>query len=201
MYNCPYSIYRSCVAFSPKNRILGVAAKNQMVTNMKNTVFGFKRLLGRKFSDPYVQKELKHFPFKVEQRQDDGIGIRVNYLGEDNVFSPEQVNSSYSLALIINMYVDHPWHRAMCLFLIKLLSCDSYFASQNYCISFVTYYNDCTYVFLTLQITAMLLTKLKESATIALQTPINDCVISVPSYFTNAERNALLDAANIAGTI
>lgn len=128
----------SCVAFSQKNRILGVAAKNQMVTNMKNTVFGFKRLLGRKFSDPYVQKELKHFPFKVEQRPDGGIGIRVNYLGEDNVFSPEQL-------------------------------------------------------------TAMLFTKLKESATIALQTPINDCVISVPGYFTNAERNALLDAASIAG--
>ncbi|XP_052738179.1 97 kDa heat shock protein [Bicyclus anynana] len=128
----------SCVAFSPKNRILGVAAKNQMVTNMKNTVFGFKRLLGRKFNDPHVQKELKHFPFKVEQRSDGGIGIRVNYLGEDNVFTPEQI-------------------------------------------------------------TAMLLTKLKDSATVALQTQVNDCVISVPSYFTNAERNALLDAAAIAG--
>ncbi|KAM3968071.1 heat shock protein 70Cb isoform 3-T3 [Aphomia sociella] len=128
----------SCVAFSPKNRILGVAAKNQMVTNMKNTVFGFKRLLGRKFSDPFVQKELKHFPFKVEQRPDGGIGIRINYLGEDNVFSPEQI-------------------------------------------------------------TAMLFTKLKDIATTALQTQINDCVISVPSYFTNAERNSLLDAAAIAG--
>ncbi|VVC98650.1 heat shock 70 kDa protein 4L isoform X3 [Leptidea sinapis] len=128
----------SCVAFSQKNRILGVAAKNQMVTNMKNTVFGFKRLLGRKFSDPHVQKEFKNFPFKVEPRPDGGIGIRVNYLGEDNVFSPEQI-------------------------------------------------------------TAMLFTKLKESAMIALQTPINDCVICVPSYFTNAERNALLDAAAIAG--
>ncbi|XP_075972848.1 heat shock protein 70Cb isoform X2 [Anticarsia gemmatalis] len=128
----------SCVAFSQKNRILGVAAKNQMVTNMKNTVFGFKRLLGRKFNDPHFQKELKHFPFKVEQRPDGGIGIRVNYLGEDNVFSPEQI-------------------------------------------------------------TAMLFTKLKDIAATALQTPINDCVISVPSYFTNAERNALLDAAGIAG--
>lgn len=128
----------SCVAFSSKNRILGVAAKNQMVTNMKNTVFGFKRLLGRKYSDPHIQKELKHFPFKVEQRADGGIGIRVNYLGEDNVFSPEQI-------------------------------------------------------------TAMLFTKLKDIAVTALQTPINDCVISVPSYFTNAERNALLDAASIAG--
>ncbi|CAH2979698.1 unnamed protein product [Chilo suppressalis] len=128
----------SCVAFSPKNRMLGVAAKNQMVTNMKNTVFGFKRLLGRKFSDPYVQKEIKHFPFKIEQRPDGGIGIRVNYLGEDNVFSPEQI-------------------------------------------------------------TAMLFTKLKDIAATALQTQINDCVISVPSYFTNAERNALLNAAAISG--
>lgn len=128
----------SCVAFSPKNRILGVAAKNQMVTNMKNTVFGFKRLLGRKYNDPHIEKDLKHFPFKVEPRPDGGIGIRINYLGEDNVFSPEQI-------------------------------------------------------------TAMLFTKLKDIAATALQTPINDCVISVPSYFTNAERNALLDAASIAG--
>lgn len=52
---------------------------------------------------------------------------------------------------------------------------------------------------ITLQLTAMLFTKLKDSAAIALQTPINDCVISVPSFFTNAERNALLDAASIAG--
>lgn len=83
---------------------MGVAAKNQMVTNMRNTVFGFKRLLGRKFSDPYVQKELKHFPFKVEQRPDDGIGIRVNYLGEDNVFTPEQVKLVMnSLAVLQNL--------------------------------------------------------------------------------------------------
>lgn len=47
----------------------------------------------------------------------------------------------------------------------------------------------------------MLLTKLKDSAAIALQTQINDCVVSVPSYFTNAERNALLDAAAIAGKV
>lgn len=51
------------------------------------------------------------------------------------------------------------------------------------------------------QITAMLFTKLKDTAAIALQTQINDCVISVPSYFTNAERNALLNAASIAGKI
>nr|CAH7724325.1 unnamed protein product [Callosobruchus chinensis] len=45
----------------------------------------------------------------------------------------------------------------------------------------------------------MLLTKLKDIAANALQTPINDCVISVPSYYTNNERKALLDSATIAG--
>ncbi|XP_026331704.1 97 kDa heat shock protein-like isoform X2 [Hyposmocoma kahamanoa] len=45
----------------------------------------------------------------------------------------------------------------------------------------------------------MLFTKLKGDAAVALQTQVKDCVISVPSYFTNAERNALLDAAAIAG--
>lgn len=57
------------------------------------------------------------------------------------------------------------------------------------------------HVFSPEQCLAMLLTKLKDSAAIALQTPINDCVISVPSYFTNNERKALLDAATIAGKL
>lgn len=45
----------------------------------------------------------------------------------------------------------------------------------------------------------MLFTKLKDVSETALQTTVNDCVISVPSYFTQAERQALLDAACIAG--
>lgn len=82
-----------------------MAAKNQIVTNLKNTVFGFKRLLGRKFNDPYVQKELKHFPFKVEQRGDGGIGIRVNYLEEDNVFTPEQVTYCFYQCGTVNCLI------------------------------------------------------------------------------------------------
>lgn len=69
---------RSCVAFSGKNRILGVAAKNQMVTNMKNTIHGFKRLLGRKYNDPQVQRELQTLPFKVTHQSDGSIGIHVS---------------------------------------------------------------------------------------------------------------------------
>lgn len=45
----------------------------------------------------------------------------------------------------------------------------------------------------------MLFTKLKDISETALQTVVNDCVISVPSYFTQAERQALLDAARISG--
>lgn len=73
--------HRSCVAFCAKNRILGVAAKNQMVTNMKNTVHGFKRLLGRKFDDPSVQAELKNLHYKVERGPDGNLGIRVSLEG------------------------------------------------------------------------------------------------------------------------
>lgn len=71
-------ILRSYVAFSGKNRILGVAAKNQTVTNMKNTIYNFKRLLGRKYNDPQVQCERQTLPFKMTQQTDGSIGIHVS---------------------------------------------------------------------------------------------------------------------------
>uniref|UniRef100_A0A665WEA5 Heat shock 70 kDa protein 4-like n=1 Tax=Echeneis naucrates TaxID=173247 RepID=A0A665WEA5_ECHNA len=49
------------------------------------------------------------------------------------------------------------------------------------------------------QVTAMLLTKLKETAENALKKPVADCVISVPCYYTDAERRSVVDAAQIAG--
>ncbi|XP_073680216.1 heat shock 70 kDa protein 4a [Garra rufa] len=49
------------------------------------------------------------------------------------------------------------------------------------------------------QVTGMLLTKLKETAEAALKKPVADCVISVPSFFTDAERRSVMDAAQIAG--
>ena len=48
------------MSMNEKNRALGVSAQNQSVTNFKNTLFGFKRVLGRKYSDPDVQNELQH---------------------------------------------------------------------------------------------------------------------------------------------
>ncbi|KAJ4437376.1 hypothetical protein ANN_17519 [Periplaneta americana] len=60
-------------------------------------------------------------------------------------------------------------------------------------------YLDEEHVFSPEQITAMLFTKLKDISENALKTKVNDCVISVPSFFTNAERRSLLDAAAVAG--
>lgn len=92
---CMYCFFgcRSCVAFDGKKRIIGVAAKNQQVTNMKNTVNGFKRLLGRKFNDPHVQRELSSIPTKVESLPDGSIGFRVNYLDQEQCFTPEQLTA------------------------------------------------------------------------------------------------------------
>jgi hypothetical protein len=62
----------------------------------------------------------------------------------------------------------------------------------------VNYLNE-EHVFSPEELTAMLFTKLKDIAVTSLQTSVNDCVISVPSYYNQAERQALLDAARIAG--
>ncbi|XP_039718031.1 heat shock protein 105 kDa [Pteropus medius] len=60
-------------------------------------------------------------------------------------------------------------------------------------------YLDEEHLFSVEQITAMLLTKLKETAENNLKKPVTDCVISVPSFFTDAERRSVLDAAQIVG--
>ncbi|KAF7250927.1 hypothetical protein EYD10_03493 [Varanus komodoensis] len=62
----------------------------------------------------------------------------------------------------------------------------------------VTYMEE-EHLFSVEQVTAMLLTKLKETAENNLKKPVTDCVISVPSFFTDAERRSLLDAAQVVG--
>ncbi|CAL8128984.1 unnamed protein product [Orchesella dallaii] len=132
----------SYVAFSEKQRILGVLAKNQAISsNLQNTIFGFKRYLARRFEEHRIQADIKRVPFTIVNAGCGygGVGIRVNYLGRQETFSPEQL-------------------------------------------------------------TAMLFTKLKETTEKQSKVMnVKDCVISVPSYFTDAERRALLDAAVIAG--
>ena len=58
---------------------MGQSAKNQHILNYKNTIYGFRDLLGRKFSDPYVQQEMKNLPFSIIPQKNDSIGIKVGY--------------------------------------------------------------------------------------------------------------------------
>jgi len=56
---------------------MGASAKNQLVTNTKNTIWGWKKLIGRKFSERVVQNEIPHFTYEVIESKDGGIGIQV----------------------------------------------------------------------------------------------------------------------------
>ncbi|KAJ6428251.1 hypothetical protein OIU84_023633 [Salix udensis] len=59
----------SYVAFTDTERLIGDAAKNQVAMNPQNTVFDAKRLIGRRYSEPSVQSDMKHWPFKGEEKQ------------------------------------------------------------------------------------------------------------------------------------
>ncbi|KAF3961357.1 hypothetical protein CMV_014016 [Castanea mollissima] len=83
----------SYVAFTPKERLVGEAAKNQVARNPTNSVFDAKRLIGRRFSDPLVQEDMKLWPFKVVGGLGDKPMIVVNYKGEEKHFSAEEISS------------------------------------------------------------------------------------------------------------
>merc|ERR1712188_9436 len=83
----------SYVAFTDTERLIGDAAKNQVAMNPTNSVFDAKRLIGRKFNDPVVQSDMKHWPFKVIAKGGDKPHIQVTFKGEEKVFSPEEISS------------------------------------------------------------------------------------------------------------
>ncbi|XP_059637699.1 heat shock 70 kDa protein [Cornus florida] len=83
----------SYVAFTDTERLIGDAAKNQVAMNPSNTVFDAKRLIGRRFSDPTVQSDMKLWPFKVIPGPGDKPMIVVNYKGEEKKFSAEEISS------------------------------------------------------------------------------------------------------------
>jgi len=128
----------SWIAFTENERLVGSAAKSQVINNINNTVFDIKRIIGRKFSDPGVQEDIKHFPFKVIAGQGDKPLICIKYKGENKQFTCEEIS-------------------------------------------------------------AMLLSKMKEDAENFLGKPVKKCVVSVPAYFNNDQRQASKDAALIAG--
>jgi len=129
----------SWVAFtSDGDRLIGDAAKAQASSNPTNTIFDAKRLIGRKFTDPVVQEELKHFPFKVVPHTSGNCGIQVEHKGETKTFTTEEVS-------------------------------------------------------------AMVLTKMKEIAESYLGEKVTEAVVTVPAYFNDAQRQSTKDAGVIAG--
>jgi molecular chaperone DnaK len=76
-------------------RLVGQIAKRQAITNPENTVFGVKRLIGRKYASKPVQDDIKVLPFKIEQASNGDI--RINLKGKQH--SPAEI-SSYILANI-----------------------------------------------------------------------------------------------------
>lgn len=83
----------SYVAFTETERLIGDSAKSQSALNPENTVFDAKRLIGRKFDDPEVQKDIAHWPFKVVKDSQGAPRIRVTYRGEEHTFAPEEISS------------------------------------------------------------------------------------------------------------
>merc|ERR1711953_116571 len=128
----------SYVAFNDTERLIGDAAKNQVAMNPTNTVFDAKRLIGRNFDDTTVQRDLKHWPFKVVKDENKKPKLEVEFKCESKTFTPEEIS-------------------------------------------------------------AMILTKMKETAEAHLGQPVRDAVVTVPAYFNDSQRQATKDAGVIAG--
>ncbi|KAF7258932.1 hypothetical protein EG68_03599 [Paragonimus skrjabini miyazakii] len=82
----------SYVAFTDTERLVGDAAQNQVAMNPSNTVFDVKRLIGRRFDDPSVTADRKHWPFEVVSEANKPM-VRVEYKGEMKTFSAEEISA------------------------------------------------------------------------------------------------------------
>lgn len=72
--------------------MVGDAAKNQAAANPFNTIFDVKRLIGRKFSEKEVQNDIKHFPYKVANKDGKPV-VKVDVQGSEKTFTPEEISA------------------------------------------------------------------------------------------------------------
>jgi len=125
----------SIVAFTEDGeRLVGQPAKRQAVTNPENTLFAIKRLIGRGFADPTVQKDAKMVPYKITKATNGDAWVEAH----GQKYSPSQIS-------------------------------------------------------------AFILQKMKETAEAFLGEKVDQAVITVPAYFSDAQRQATKDAGKIAG--
>jgi len=80
----------SIVAVSKKgDRLVGLLAKRQAVTNAKNTLYSLKRLIGRRFTDAEVQRDLKLFPFEMKESKEGGVEVKM----QDKWYAPAEISA------------------------------------------------------------------------------------------------------------
>ncbi|MBI4359174.1 MAG: molecular chaperone DnaK [Candidatus Nealsonbacteria bacterium] len=80
----------SVVSLTKNNeRLVGVLAKRQAVTNPQNTVYSIKRLMGRRYSDPEVQRDKKILPYEIRESGDGGVEVKMG----DKWLKPPEVSA------------------------------------------------------------------------------------------------------------
>ena len=164
----------SVVGFSNNQRIMGVGAKNQLLTNLKRTVFNFKHMLGRKFKDPYVQEVMKGLPYVI------GELILLFFEISLKVFHTIVLLVISRISKISSLTLPDLFSNPDKLYTVFT----EFFFSFNIGegshgeIRIQLQYMGQDRAYTPEEITAMLLTKLKETAEEALKTKVKDIVIS-----------------------
>ena len=83
----------SIVAYTDDQTLVGAPAKRQAVTNPKNTIFSAKRLIGRRFEDSEVQKDISVVPYKIVKSNNGDAWVEVNRNGKSESLSPQQISA------------------------------------------------------------------------------------------------------------
>lgn len=118
----------SWVAFTDEGeRLIGESAKNQASGNVLNTLFDVKRIIGRKFTDPIVQQEIKTYPFRVEENKNTGgCVIHATVRGEAKTFSPEEISAMIlgKMKETVETYTGHEMKNCV-------ITCPAYFNNEQ----------------------------------------------------------------------